>query len=942
MAVALWFGPDECERQIHHDAGGSTPLVPTAPRATSDLLEVNWSSLSMTLPATVQLPLQRTPSSDQSPTRLFFHVQSFEFETPRLHSVKTSEECDFDTVFKEALTQVDSVRDAAAALTKRNCFYYRFTGSSGTGKTRVALELATRLRDALLGTDRGGVLVTYYALRGGKPLSDAQVRNAKISDAILRDVLTTAHFSGGTEYAAPATLDDVLQLWCSSPGGTPDAAARRRVWVLVLDEYQRDPLRTRAMLLRLSDRMFTDSSRSGGADLNPHRLVVLPIVCGLSPLGLDQDPELRALGGSGFLPRPYSLLPLPEESGARLWEQVWRDPSHPFAQPTDPNDCQTLRAALGGWPRGYDALLSALRALQSTEKFAAASNTHTPARTSTAITIGRAPAATSFTSASASASSSSSSAAASSCSGSSGSGSSAAMVVPKRATFGAHVYPSLLSYARDAVTGVHELGNDNVLRLMLIALSGALVPTDFRVNGDIVEAEESSGWFSLAKDPIRARQEVKGLRSDLRRVDMPFLAVDALGGTVKPPLDLRVGPYKTGVVWMKLEHVSVFSLLLHSAVSRLALQTSPLFQHAFRSHPGMIPFARLRPGVALQPALAVLPVVPIPGFRSGKGTGGPLTALGSELFVFDREANTTRMIHSLLQVTRADTGRPAFVDPNADTDSDAEAESGSDGDGDGGMIAAATINGYRLRPGVYTTPNEPGLDAVGLLLCPCADVIKLPQTLQPTARASAAASTPPKYGVVLWGSQSRARDRANAQTEISIPLLEAIETKFLRPLAQRLANDLQCPVLPVAEVFSTRPLPSSKAERKDGGQTKSVPALNRTNWILVHRENYDLVLSPSVRAHLRPLREAGERAGVVSASAASAASVKEAESDGIAAAAADVPTPEPATKRRKHAASTLAPSPADSVTAAPIAAPPSATTVGGRGKRKRADALDLK
>ncbi len=424
---------------------------------------------------------------------------------------------------------------------------------------------------------------------------------------------------------------------------------------------------------------------------------------------------------------------------------------------------------------------------------------------------------------------------------------------------------------------------------------------------------------------------------------MPFLAVDALSNTVSPPLELGVRPFSNDAVWMKLEKVCVFSLMLHSAVSRITLAASPSFSAAAKlvsKRDGMVPFGRLRPDILpVNNELSKLPVVPI-GWPTK-----PQTVLGSYLFeadskssaksgsadskastksgLADSKASTKskskrklvlesddsknptnskrlksnpdtasasatgggsagdaigaggvsvspskkskvkpniRMISSVLNVIRSDCKRTAFVKP------DAEDGAGSDDDASG-IPTYAVINGYRIRPGVYgTAEDEPGLDAVGLFLCDAFSANTLSFVIRPNSHISAAAAAATatataggggsggnedskSFGIMLWCSQSKARTKEDASTEIEYPLLHEIEQTYVRPLAQQLANALHCPVVPVVEVFSTLPLHSYKA----GGKKENE---KRPNWVIVHRDRFESLVSPVVRAQLKPLQSA--------------------------------------------------------------------------------------
>lgn len=237
----------------------------------------------------------------------------FTFAPPLLRAETTSGDMSYDDMLNEAATQMLLAQNPDIVLNKEHYYWYRITGSTGTGKSRVATQLARDLKCLL--EARGPVLLTYFTQPSNQPqLPATAFDDVKLGDDLLRTSLVKQHIIA---QHSDQPLDNLLLGWikCVDAATSVSVLSRPRpVWIIVIDEFQRDVMRTRILLRRVRDRIFT-----GAAD----QIVILPIVCGLSAHGIDNDGELSLSIGSTFKPRAFTPMPLPPLSSTNVWEQVW-------------------------------------------------------------------------------------------------------------------------------------------------------------------------------------------------------------------------------------------------------------------------------------------------------------------------------------------------------------------------------------------------------------------------------------------------------------------------------------------------------------------------------------------------------------------------------------------------------------------------------------------
>ncbi len=347
-----------------------------------------------------------------------------------------------------------------------------------------------------------------------------------------------------------------------------------------------------------------------------------------------------------------------------------------------------------------------------------------------------------------------------------------------------------------------------------------------------------------ARRTADSKSALNAAQPRLYRVVMPFLAVDALSDLTKLKI---LSPFIEAEValWMKLEKMSVLSLLLHSAVLRLLLDSSASFKNfACAAYGGRVPFGYLRPEIAISTALRSLPVSPVAWPKS------PPTSLSG--CIIPRENSAAYEIFELLRVPRADNERPAFVGRNG-----------------------------RVRPGAYSTcANEKAIDAIGLFECDPTVAATLTFVIRPRVRtgsalvasATATATATPrpsaasissasassssssssastsaahlaadsnsrKPAFVLWASQSKTCTKPDAKTDLTFPIAVNV-AENVQPIAQALADELECLIVPVVELFS--PWPREQKKQAE-------------NWVLVHSDAHTKLISPIVRAQLEPL-----------------------------------------------------------------------------------------
>ncbi len=267
----------------------------------------------------------------------------------------------YGSVVQSVLSQVRFARNPHTVLNKGNVRWIRITGSTGTGKSRVAVQLARDLYSALSADSGGsGVLFSYGEQASNlPPFPESELSRAYAGDLELCEALARSHIPGGR---TAFSFDALIAQWASSAAGRiTHASGVRRVWLLVVDEYQNDALRVRALLRRIAHLMFKEPAP---ANDQTQRLLIVPILCGLSALGLDRDDSLSQTATSQFQPIAFSTVALPDQACELLWRAVWSSPTHAYCEWSD---SPKLRAAIAGWPRGFDCLLTALGTLHASE-----------------------------------------------------------------------------------------------------------------------------------------------------------------------------------------------------------------------------------------------------------------------------------------------------------------------------------------------------------------------------------------------------------------------------------------------------------------------------------------------------------------------------------------------------------------------------------------------